>query len=141
MLRALRSWHADRDLARRRLAALRDQFEAGLLAAGLGVVVHGAAAARLPHVSSVAFPGLDRQALLVALDLAGIACSAGAACASGSPEPSPALQAMGLPSDLVRATLRFSVGRENTPAEIDDAVARIAAVCRRMGPRSAGAPH
>ena len=72
---------------------------------------------RLPHVSNIAFPGLNRQALMMALDLAGVACSTGSACASGSTDPSPVLQAMGLAEELVESALRFSFGRHNLPAE------------------------
>jgi len=68
---------------------------------------------RLPHVSNISFPGLSRQAFMMALDLAGVACSTGSACASGSTDPSPVLQAMGLSEELVDGALRFSFGRHN----------------------------
>lgn len=96
----------------------------------------GAAAAgtdrgrRLPGASNISFPGFDRQALQMALDLAGVACSTGSACASGSREPSPTLVAMGLPAALVQSSVRFSLGATTTEAEIDDAAGRILAVLR-----------
>jgi cysteine desulfurase len=120
------------------MATLRDRFERSLRADCLtpsGIVINGSDAARLPDTSSVAFRGLDRQQLLIALDLAGIACSAGSACASGSSEPSPVLLAMGLDRDVVTSTLRFSLGAQTTESEIDLAARRIAAVCRGLTER------
>jgi cysteine desulfurase len=123
---------AVRDLAARaaRMTALRDRFETTLAAELPGIVVHAGSAARLPHTSNIAFPGCDRQALLIALDLAGIACSTGSACASGSSEPSPALAAMGLPAGLLSSSLRFSLGAGTTAEEIDEAARRIVRICR-----------
>ncbi len=132
MAKALELWHRDHHAHQRHLTQLRDRLESGLHAGRAGVVVHGRAAQRLPHTSNVAFPGLDGQTLLMALDMAGVACSVGSACSSGSTELSPTLQAMGLPNDLVRSSLRFSVGATNTPDEIDEAVRRILHVCREL---------
>ena len=87
---------------------------------------------RLPQTSNVAFPGHDGEMLRMALDLAGVACSVGSACSSGSTELSPTLRAMGLPNDLVTSSLRFSFGATTTEAEIDEAVRRIAHVCREL---------
>jgi cysteine desulfurase len=129
---ALRLAHDDLHNRHRHLTSLRDHFESGLKAAWPKVVINGAAASRLPHTSNVSFPGLDRQALLVAFDLAGVCCSTGSACASGSTDPSPVLLAMGLPRDVVNGALRFSFGVTNTAAEIDDAVRRILGVVREM---------
>ena len=99
-------------------------------------VVIGATAPRLPHTSNVSFPGIDRRALAMALDLEGIACSTGSACASGSSEPSPVLIAMGLSKDVVDGSLRFSLGATTTEAEIDAAVECVVRVVMRM--RDAG---
>ncbi len=90
-------------------------------------MVNGAGANRLPHTSNLAFLGIDRQALAMALDLAGVACSTGSACASGSSEPSHVLLAMELEPELVASSLRFSLGAETTAGEIDEAVRRIVA--------------
>ena len=76
-------------------------------------------------IGTLAFPGFDRQALAMAADLAGVCLATGTACASGSSEPAPALVAMGLAPDLVRSTVRLSVGRTTTEADIDQAVARL----------------
>lgn len=117
----------------RRLGALRERFERSLRAAVPDVVIHGESAERLPQTSSAAFPGFDGEMLLMALDLAGVACSVGSACSSGSTELSPTLRAMDLPKDIVASSLRFSLGATTTEAEIDEAVARIGRVCRELG--------
>jgi len=132
MHKALEIWRSESDERRRRMTALRDRFEAALQSRLPEVVVNGSGAERLPHTSNVSFPGLDRRALAMALDLEGVACSTGSACASGSSEPSPVLIAMGLPTDIVAGSLRFSLGATTTEAEIDLAVERIALVCKRL---------
>jgi cysteine desulfurase len=133
MQTALELWQNEQDEHARKLTALRDRFESGLKAGRSGVTVHSAATARLPNTSNIAFPGLDGQILLLALDMAGVACSVGSACASGSTELSPTLRAMGLPNDIVSSSLRFSIGATTTEAEIDEAIARILRVCRELG--------
>jgi cysteine desulfurase len=100
------------------LAALRDRFEAGLTAIP-DAVVHGRDAPRVPHTSSVAFPGLLNADLMMRLDLGGWAVSTGAACSSGAVEPSPTLAALGLPRELALASLRVSFGAANTLDEVD----------------------
>jgi cysteine desulfurase len=132
MATALELWHQAQEDHARRLLKLRDRFETGLRAELPDIVVHGAQAARLPQTSNIAFPGIDGQVLLMALDLAGVACSVGSACSSGSTELSPTLRAMELPNDWVASSLRFSVGATTTEAEIDEAVRRIVGVCREI---------
>jgi cysteine desulfurase len=132
MAKALELWQAEQDDHRRKLTALRDRFEAELKAGRPGVIVHSEAAERLPHTSNIAFPGLEGQILLLALDMAGVACSVGSACASGSTELSPTLRAMGLPNDIVACSLRFSLGATTTEADIDGAIERILRVCREL---------
>jgi cysteine desulfurase len=73
---------------------------------------------RAPHVLSVAVPGADAEAMLMHLDLQGIAASGGSACNTGATEPSHVLTAMGMPRALALCTVRFSLGRETTPADI-----------------------
>jgi cysteine desulfurase len=131
MHKALEIWRRDFDERVRRVTALRDRFESALQSQLPGAEINGAGVPRLPHTSNVSFRGLDRRALAMALDLEGVACSTGSACASGSSEPSPVLLAMGLPSDVVAGSLRFSLGATTTEAEIDEAVARIARVVER----------
>jgi cysteine desulfurase len=131
MQTALEIWERERTIRAARLRDLRDQFEGRLLAAFPGrVVVNAGSAPRLPNTSNIAFLGLDRQALLMALDLAGVACSTGSACASGSSEPSAVLKAMGCGEDVLRGSLRFSFGAFTTQEEIDEAVDRILSICR-----------
>ncbi len=133
MQTALELWQQEQDEHCRKLTALRDRFEAGLKAGRPEVIVHGEGAARLPQTCNIAFPGIEGQILLLALDMAGIACSVGSACASGSTELSPTLRAMGLPNDIVGSSLRFSLGATTTEAQIDEAVRRILRVCRELG--------
>ena len=102
----------------RRLGALRDRFEARALASCPGVR-RNAAPVRLPTASSLTFPGADGEALILALDLEGIAVSSGSACAAGTTTPSPVLLAMGLSTADARATIRFSFGRTTTEGEVD----------------------
>jgi cysteine desulfurase len=132
MLAALEAWAREADARSERMATLRDQLERQILAGDARAVVIGAAAARLPHTANMAFVGLDRQALAMAFDLAGVACSTGSACASGSSEPSPALVAMGLPQEQISSSIRFSLGAATTRAEVDEAARRIVSVVKRL---------
>jgi cysteine desulfurase len=115
-----------------RLGALRDELAAGLRAAVPDVVVNGAAAERAPHVLSVAVPGAESEALLMHLDLAGVAASGGSACSTGAVEPSHVLMAMGLARDLALATIRFSLGHDSRPGDIARAVEVMPGVVARV---------
>lgn len=132
MAHALELWHSEAESRTAHVRQLRDWLEQGLLARCAPAVVHGAKAPRLPNTLNIAFPGADGEALLVALDLEGIACSLGSTCASGAAEPSPALVAMGCPPDIVRGSIRFSLAADNTAAEIDEALKRITAIVQRL---------
>ncbi|WP_442483508.1 cysteine desulfurase family protein [Aeoliella sp. SH292] len=132
MLTALELWHAERQERYQHLASLRDQFELQICADLPYARVVGQGAERLPHTSNIAFVGLDRQALFVALDMAGVACSTGSACASGSSEPSPVLMAMGCEEGVIRGSLRFSFGRFSTPQEVADGARRILLACKNL---------
>jgi cysteine desulfurase len=107
--------------------ALRDRFEAGAVA--LGARVHGAGAPRVPNTSNVAFAGVDGELLMEALDLEGVAVSTGAACSSGTREPSPVIRALGY--DAAEA-VRFSFGRGNSADEIDRALALLPSLLARI---------
>jgi len=141
--RAIELAVADREQAAHRVTRLRDDLESRLLAAarqaGIPAVVIADGARRCPHIATIAFPGLDRQALAMAADLAGVCLATGTACASGSSEPSPALVAMGLEPAVVRGAVRLSVGRTTTEADIDEAVARLTPLLR--GPAAADGPN
>jgi cysteine desulfurase len=119
--RALELWAEEAVARQQRMASLRDQFEAAIRTEMPDAVINGAAATRLPHTISLCFPGIERQSLLMALDLAGIACSAGSACASGSSEVSPVLLAMGLAPEIAAGSIRLSLGADSTAQEIAEA--------------------
>jgi cysteine desulfurase len=106
----------------KRVALLRDKLQRGLLERVPQSRVNAAAAQRTPNTTNLIFPGVEGEALLIALDLKGLACSTGAACSSGAVEPSHVLTAIGLPPEEARASLRFSLGRHTTPADIDFAL-------------------
>ncbi|MDZ4819712.1 MAG: cysteine desulfurase family protein [Planctomycetota bacterium] len=129
---ALLLWQQKQVARRQHLTMLRDRFETQILAELPKVVVNGQGAERLPHTSNLAFVGLDRRALVMALDMQGVACSTGSACASGSSEPSSVLLAMQLPVEIVASSLRFSFGATTTTEDLDEAVRRIVAVCRQQ---------
>lgn len=105
-----------------RATALRDELERGLLHRIPHARVNAASASRLPNTTNIFFPGVDGEALLIALDLKGLACSTGSACSSGAVEPSHVLTAIGLPAAESRSSLRFSLGRPTTREEIDFAL-------------------
>lgn len=128
MALALKEWFANIDARTTRIRQLRDDFQRQLCETCQPAVVNGIDATRLPNTLNISFPGVDGEALLVALDLAGIACSLGTTCASGSSEPAPILVAMGLSSDLYRSAVRFSLSCLNTAAELTIAAERIARV-------------
>jgi cysteine desulfurase len=110
--------------------ALRDRLEAGLVA--LGARVNGDRSSRVPNTSNVAWPGLDGETIVQALDLAGVCCSTGAACSSGTVAPSPVLLALGQSKQDARSAVRFSVGRDNTPDEIDRVLAILPPILARL---------
>ena len=105
-----------------RVSALRDKLQQGLLHRVPQSRVNGGGAPRTPNTTNLVFPGVEGEALLIALDLKGLACSTGAACSSGAVEPSHVLTAIGLPPEEARASLRFSLGRHTTSADIDFAL-------------------
>ncbi len=115
-----------------RIAALRDHLENSLLDRIPSVAVNGAVEHRAPNTSNLAFPGAGGEALVIALDLMGLACSTGAACSSGAIEPSHVLLAIGLSPDDARSSMRFSLGRFTTPAEIEMAIDVIPAAVSRL---------
>ena len=113
-----------------RLAAMRDQLERGL--GGLGAVVFGAGAPRIPNTSYFALPGIEGETLVIELDKAGYAVASGAACSSASTEPSATLLAMGVTPELARGAVRFSLGKDNTPAQVRDFLGVLSATAHRL---------
>jgi cysteine desulfurase len=114
------------------LTGLRNQFEAGILARLEGTGVNGSGLPRVPNTSNLYFNNLEGEALVIALDLKGLAVSGGSACASGAAEPSHVLSAMGLTPERARASLRFSLTKLNTQQDIDEALAIIPAAVSRL---------
>src|SRR2546425_1462010 len=102
-----------------RLGELRDELERRLVAIVPDALINGWQGARAPHISNVSIPGTDSEAMLMHLDLAGVACSSGSACSTGAVEPSHVLTAMGVPRELGVAALRFSFGRESTVEDVE----------------------
>lgn len=130
MAQALGHAVAHQALEEPRLMALRDRFERETLAALPETTVNGVAP-RVGNTSNLQFPGVDGEALLIALDLEGICVSTGAACASGSTSPSHVLTAMGLSAAQVHGSLRFSLGQTSSDAE----VTRVVEALRRLVPK------
>jgi cysteine desulfurase len=121
-----------------RVSGLRDRLEQGLLARVPHSHVNGDAASRTPNTTNITFPGIEGEALVIALDLKRLACSTGAACSSGAVEPSHVLTAIGLSADEARSSLRFSLGRHTTPDHIDFALQVVPAAVdqlRELSPR------
>jgi cysteine desulfurase len=113
---------AEREAEWKRLEALRDRLEAGILARVPDAMVHGRNGPRAPHIANVSVPGTDSESMLMALDLRGIGCSAGSACQSGSVSASHVLSAIGVSNDLASAAIRMSVGALTTESGIDRVV-------------------
>nr|MBA3260800.1 aminotransferase class V-fold PLP-dependent enzyme [Gemmatimonadales bacterium] len=102
-----------------RLGHLRDSLTERLKATVADLVVTAEGSERAPHVLNVSVAGTDSEALLMHLDLAGVAASSGSACSTGSVEPSHVLVAMGIPRDIALGAIRFSFGRESSPADVE----------------------
>jgi len=115
-----------------KLAALRDRLEAGILTTVHGTGVNGAGVPRVANTTSIYFDHVEAEALLIALDLKGISVSGGSACQSGASEPSHVLTAMGLSPARARATLRFSLSKLTTEAEIDEVLTIVPAAVMRL---------
>jgi cysteine desulfurase len=121
-----------------RIATLRDRLEIGILAAIPETRVAGGGATRLPNTATILFGGLSGEALLMRLDLDGVAVSVGSACSSGTLAPSPAILALGYSREEARGAVRFSLSRWNTVDEIDRVLALLpgAVIAARQAERS-----
>jgi cysteine desulfurase len=115
-----------------RLGALRDRLENALLERIPRAGVNGSRSRRTPNTANLYFDGIDGEALVIALDLAGFAVSTGAACSSGAIAPSHVLMAMGLSAERARASMRFSLGRSNTEEQVDALVEALAGAVARL---------
>jgi cysteine desulfurase len=114
------------------VARLRDRLEAGILAAVPGTAVNGAVDRRVPNTTNISFDRIEAESLLIALDLEGVAVSTGSACSSGTLEPSHVLRAMGLPTHRAQNSIRFSLGHDNTEAEVDRVLAMLPAIVEKL---------
>ena len=119
LARAVELAAAEREASCARLGAMRDRLEQALLAKVPDAVVHGRGAPRAPNILNLSVPGTDSESLLMALDMAGVACSSGSACQSGTVDPSHVLAAMGVPSEIAVSAVRMSLGSLTTDESID----------------------
>lgn len=117
---------------RAELAQLRDHFEQLVCAGWPATVVHGQDQPRLWNTSNLGFPRLEAEAILLALSEQGVCASAGAACSSGSLEPSPVLLALGIPEIVAHGSVRFSLSRHTTGAEVERAAELVVKVVTRL---------
>jgi cysteine desulfurase len=116
----------------KKMFALRDRLQQGILDQVEEAGVNGAGAPRVPNTSSIYFDHIEGESMVISLDLKGLAVSTGAACSSGAIEPSHVLVAMGLRADRARASIRFSLGKQNTEEEIDIALALVPETIARL---------
>ncbi|MER3431257.1 MAG: cysteine desulfurase NifS [Blastocatellia bacterium] len=125
----------------RRIESLRDRLENAILEEVPEVFINGSRTARVPNISNVSFTGIEGEALLINLDMHGIAVSTGSACSSGTIEPSPVIKALGRDDGLARGAVRFSFGRFNSDSDVDaaiDAVRQAVSNLRRLSHVTAG---
>lgn len=120
-----------------RLRMLRDRLEAGVLARVPFARINGSGAARVANTSNLRFGNLDAERLLERLDRAGFCASAGAACSAAGTQPSHVLRAMGLPASAALASVRVSLGRDNSADEVDEFIATIADIVAELEARAA----
>ncbi|MFZ0774737.1 MAG: cysteine desulfurase family protein [Candidatus Sulfotelmatobacter sp.] len=116
----------------KKMSALRDRLQNGILAQVDEAGINGEGAPRVPNTSNIYFDHIDGESMVISLDLKGLAISTGAACSSGAIEPSHVLTAMGLRADRARASIRFSLGKQNTAEDIDFALALVPEAVARL---------
>lgn len=132
MAHALKCMLRDEKSQSQNIATLRDHLQQGLIERCAPAVVNGSQQHRLPNTLNISFPGLDGEALLISLDLAGISCSLGSACASGSRDPTPVLLAMNCEESVYSSAVRLSLSTLNTEEEIEEAIRRISRVVKQL---------
>jgi cysteine desulfurase len=115
-----------------RVGGLRDRLEASIRARVSDVSFNGHRERRVPNIANISFVSVEGESLLLALDVRGISVSTGSACNAGSSEPSHVLRAMGLDRSLAQGSLRFSLGRQNTEAEVDAVVEAVSEVVSQL---------
>ena len=116
---ALEMAHSDRLSLTQHCSKLRDRLIDGVMSANLGAILNGHPKHRLPNNVNFSFQGVEGESILLGLDFAGVSASSGSACSSGSVEPSHVLLALGMSADLAHASLRLTLGRDNTEDDVD----------------------
>jgi cysteine desulfurase len=111
---------------------MRDRLQSSILDRVDAVGINGEGAPRVPNTTNIYFDYIEGEAMVIALDLKGLAVSTGAACSSGAIEPSHVLTAMGVSPDRARASIRFSLGKQNTQEEVDFAVSLVPETISRL---------
>jgi cysteine desulfurase len=115
-----------------KLLRLRGKFEASIMKNIEGIHIHGMHAPRIPNTSSISFPFIEGESILLHLDLKGIYASSGSACSADSPEPSHVLRAMGVPPLTAQGTIRFSLGKDNTDEEMGYVIQSLIEITSRL---------
>jgi cysteine desulfurase len=123
---------AKMDEEARRVSALRDRLEEGILRVVSGTAINGVRSPRVPNTTNISFDRIEAESLLIALDLEGVAVSTGSACSSGTLEPSHVLKAMGFPPHRTQNSIRFSLGTATTEADVDRIVAILPAIVEKL---------
>jgi cysteine desulfurase len=118
------------------IRALRDKLENGILNSISGAVRNGSPGTRLPNTSNLSFDGVEAEGILLSLDEQGICASSGSACTSGSLDPSHVLLAMGCDPARARSSIRFSLGIDNTEAEVDFVLKRLPPIVAKLRAQS-----
>jgi cysteine desulfurase len=129
---ALRAGKEERERRAARVRAVRERLVTGVLRRVPDAVLNGPRCGGLPGIASFSFPGVDGEAAVVALDWEGVSVSTGSACTAGLTDPSHVLLAIGHDPDLARATVRFSLGKDTTEAEIDRVLEIVPRVVERL---------
>lgn len=132
MATAMEKFVVEVDKYGQQLAVIRDELQNQLTRFSSALVINGGSVDRTPQTINLSFPGLNRQSILMAADLAGLAISTGSACASGSSDPSPVLLAMGLDAQLVDSAVRISVGYTNSMDQVKDVASRFQTIFNRL---------
>ena len=130
--KAMELMHERGETQKKQITALRDLLIDGIQAALPDAVLHGDRYKRLPGNCCFSFPGVEGEALLLRMDLAGIAASSGSACTSGSLDPSHVLKAIGLPDEMAGSSLRMTIGAENTREQIEEVIRTIPPIVRDL---------
>jgi cysteine desulfurase len=129
---ALELAHQSRESNNARIAGLRERLISGVLSSISDAYLTGHPTERLPNSASFVFRGIEGEAILLSLDLLGVAASSGSACTSGATEPSHVLTSMGLPVDICHGSLRLTLGNDNTPQDVDYVLSVLPDIVRKL---------